>query len=149
MAAETADIVQITSDPLSLDGTIRAMGHTASGFADHGTATDPEAGALVTFSGIVRATEGNRQIPRLDYEHYPAMAEKQMGALIAEARGRWPLRRVALLHRIGPVAVAEPSVIVAVSAGHRAEAFAAARFLIDELKKRVPIWKHAPQPEQE
>ncbi len=70
---------------------------------------------------------------------------REMQRLVEASRQRWPLRRVALVHRFGPVAVGEPSVIVAVSAGHRAEAFDAARFLIDELKKSVPIWKSEPR----
>jgi molybdopterin synthase catalytic subunit len=108
--------------------------------------TDPETGALVTFSGIVRETEAGRAITHLDYEHYAGMAERELERLVAAARKRWPLRGCAVFHRTGPVAVGEASVIVAVSAGHRAEAFEAARFLIDELKKSVPIWKSAPAP---
>jgi len=133
-----ADIVRIVREPLSLDAVAREMG-----FGDVGD--DPEAGAFVTFSGIVRETEGDARIPHLDYEHYAGMAEKEMAKLVAEARRRWPLRAVAVVHRIGPVRVGEASVIVAVGAGHRAEAFEAARFLIDELKKSVPIWKAAPK----
>ena len=136
------DIIQITENPLSLDALVRALGHTSTQADPPGA--DPEAGALVTFSGIVRETEGEAKIPRLDYEHYAGMAEKEMAKLAAAARERWTLRRLALVHRIGPVAVGEPSVIVAVSAGHRPEAFEAARFLIDELKKSVPIWKSSP-----
>lgn len=137
------DIVRITHAPLSLDALVRELGHAAS--PSDGAGDDPEAGALVTFSGIVRAGEGTTTISHLDYEHYPGMAEKEIARLVGAARGRWPLRRVGVAHRVGPVAVAEPSVIVAVSAGHRAEAFEAARFLIDELKKSVPIWKAAPK----
>ncbi|MBX3730943.1 MAG: molybdenum cofactor biosynthesis protein MoaE [Candidatus Sumerlaeia bacterium] len=114
--------------------------------AEDAAGTDAEAGALVVFSGIVRATEGDRQVGHLDYEHYAGMAEREMAKLAEEARRRWPVRRVGLVHRVGPVGVGEPSVLVAVSAGHRDEAFAAARFLIDELKKSVPIWKSAPAP---
>lgn len=136
------DLVSVTHDPLCLDAAVRALEHHAA--AGDPAGGDPEAGALVTFSGIVRAGEGDRTIDRLDYEYYPRMAEKEMARLLDEARARWPVRRAALLHRVGPVAVGEPSVIVAVSAGHRAEAFEAARFLIDELKRRVPIWKSAP-----
>ncbi len=137
-----SDIIRIQQAPLSLDVLVRELGH-ASAESD-GPGSDPEAGALVTFSGIVRETEGENKIPRLDYEHYAGMAEKEMEKLVREARERWPLRRAALAHRVGPVVVGEPSVIVAVSAGHRAEAFEAARFLIDELKKSVPIWKATP-----
>ncbi len=136
------DLIEITTDRLSMDRVLEAIGHPVG--VDAPAGEDPEAGALVTFSGIVRATEGKEQIEHLDYTHYPNMAEKELGKLIAEARRRWPLHRVALVHRVGPVKVAEASVIVAVSAGHRSEAFDAARFLIDELKKSVPIWKATP-----
>ena len=137
------DFIAITTEPLSLDAAVEAIGHQVRPEAPPGS--DPEAGALVTFSGIVRETEGHRKIPKLDYEHYPRMAEKEMVRLVQRAREKWPLRRVALVHRVGPVAVGEASIVVAVSAGHRAEAFEAARFLIDELKKSVPIWKAPPE----
>lgn len=140
---DPADIIRLTRDLLTLDGLVRELGH-ASTLAD-GAGSDPEAGALVTFSGIVRATEGDRKIPHLDYEAFESMALKEMERLVDAARDRWPLRRVGLVHRFGTVAVGEPSVIVGVSAGHRGEAFEAARFLIDELKKSVPIWKSEPK----
>lgn len=137
------DFIAITTETLSLDAVVEAIGHQVLAEAPPGS--DPEAGALVTFSGIVRETEGDRRVPHLNYEHYPRMAEKEMGRLVEQARARWPLRRVAMVHRVGPVAVGEASIVIAVSAGHRAEAFEAARFLIDELKKSVPIWKAAPR----
>ncbi len=137
------DIVRIQADPLSLDEIVRELGHQSAVGDPPGD--DPEAGALVTFSGIVRETEGDSKIPRLDYEHYAGMAEKEMAKLAGRARERWPVHRSAMVHRVGPVGVGEPSIVVAVSAGHRAEAFEAARFLIDELKKSVPIWKAAPK----
>lgn len=130
-----ADVVRIGPGALSLDACL----------AELGAAGDPEAGALVTFSGIVREREGDGTITHLDYEHYAGMAERETAALVAAARARWPLRCVGVWHRVGAVGVAEASVVVAVSAGHRAESFEAARFLIDELKARVPIWKLAPQ----
>lgn len=136
------DLVRVTTDPLAYDAVLRAVGIAPAGA---GHADDAETGALVLFSGIVRETEGDRKIPHLDYEHYPAMAEREMARLVERARGRWALRRVALVHRVGPVGVGESSVLVAVAAGHRAEAFAAARWLIDELKQSVPIWKAAPE----
>lgn len=135
------DIIEIAAGPLHFDALLRRLGHSPDG----GTGEDGEAGALVTFSGIVRAREGEGTIGHLDYEHYEGMAQREMEKLVSEARERWPLRRVGLIHRIGRVPVAEVSVLVAVSAGHRAEAFEAARFLIDELKLRVPIWKMAPE----
>ncbi len=136
----TDDIVELTREPLRLEQLIARMENAPTAPIQPG----PEAGALVTFSGIVRATEGNRIIPHLEYEHYAGMAERELEDLVGEARSRWPLRRIGLQHRVGIVAVGEPSVLVAVSASHRAEAFEAARFLIDELKRRVPIWKQPP-----
>ena len=141
MTLNPHDILLITREPLSLDALVRDLGHDPSGAAP---GEDPEAGALVTFSGIVREMEGDRAIPRLDYEHYGQMAEKEMTRLLERAREQWPVHRAGLVHRVGPVATGEPSVIVAVSAGHRVEAFEAARFLIDELKRSVPIWKSVP-----
>lgn len=138
---DSRDIAVITAEPLSLDDLLGRLGHASAG----GRGEDEEAGALVTFSGIVRAREGAGTIAHLDYEHYEGMAEAETARLVAEARERWPLRRVGVIHRTGVVPVAEASVIVAVSAGHREEAFAAARFLIDELKQRVPIWKIPPR----
>lgn len=133
-----SDVIRVTRDPLAIERLLEEIGHRTDGKPGE----DPEAGALVIFSGIVRATEGDRTIGHLDYEHYEGMAQKETRALVEEARRRWPLRRVGIVHRIGAVPVAEASVIVAVSSGHRAESFAAARFLIDELKKSVPIWKN-------
>jgi molybdopterin synthase catalytic subunit len=144
MRPDRPDVVILTPDRLSLDVLVRAVGHDPSGEC---AGEEREGGALVTFSGIVRETEGRRAIPHLRYESYESMARKEMEALVARARGTWPLLRVALAHRTGLVAVGEASVVVAVLAGHRGEAFEAARFLIDELKKTVPIWKAAPTTE--
>lgn len=140
-ASVKPDVVQLTLEPISLAALLAAMGHDITGA---GPGDEAEGGALVTFSGIVRATEGQDRIAHLDYEAYESMALGQMKALVVRARERWPLLRVGLVHRTGAVPAAEASVLVAVLAGHRAEAFEAARFLIDELKKSVPIWKRAP-----
>lgn len=112
--------------------------------AEYAATAGPENGGRVLFSGCVRATEGDATIDALDYEHYEAMARRELEELAREACARWPLRAVRLVHRVGRVPVGEESVVVAVGAGHRAEAFEAARHLIDELKLRVPIWKSAP-----
>jgi molybdopterin synthase catalytic subunit len=102
---------------------------------------DPAAGAVVAFLGTTRNTNAGRRVVRLEYEAFTAMAEHEMRRLADEARRRWPIRRVAMAHRIGRVPVGEASVGIAVSAGHRAEAFAACHWLIDRLKEIVPIWK--------
>jgi molybdopterin synthase catalytic subunit len=101
----------------------------------------PAAGAVVVFMGTTRRTNAGRRVVRLEYEAHASMALREMRRLGAEAKRRWRLARVALVHRIGVVPVGEPSVVIAVSAGHRAEAFAAGRWLIDRLKEIVPIWK--------
>lgn len=102
---------------------------------------DPAAGAIVVFTGTTRRTNAGRRVTRLEYEAHASMAVREMRRLGADAKRRWRLRRVAMVHRVGVVPVGEPSVVVAVSAGHREEAFAAGRWLIDRLKEIVPIWK--------
>lgn len=101
-------------------------------------ALGPEVGAIVSFTGQVRDTP-------LELEHYPAMAERQMEALLAEARARWPLIGASLCHRYGLLAVGEPIVLVLTAARHRREAFEAAEYLMDWLKTKAPFWKKAPQ----
>jgi molybdopterin synthase catalytic subunit len=103
-------------------------------------------GAVVIFWGVVRDREDGAPITALDYTAYRAMAEHQFRQLLAETKQRWPLRQLRVIHRLGVVPVGEPSLVVRVEAGHRAEAFAAAQFLIDELKQRVPIWKAPVRP---
>jgi molybdopterin synthase catalytic subunit len=100
-------------------------------------------GAVVVFWGIVRDEENGAKIAALDYTAYREMAEHQFRKLIAETKSRWPVKQIRVVHRLGVVPVGEASLLVRVEAGHRGEAFAAAEFLIDELKVRVPIWKRA------
>ncbi len=109
----------------------------------------PDCGAVVLFSGVVRDhaldEAGNLRagVTHLLYEAYDSQAVPAFAAIEAELRGRWPhTGRVAILHRIGVVSLMESSVVVAVSAPHRAEAFEAARFAIDAVKANAPIWKH-------
>jgi len=106
-------------------------------------ATTPDCGAVVAFTGTVRDhSEGRTGVTSLTYEAYEGRAEEQMAAVVAEARAAWPaIRRVAVLHRVGRLAVGEAAVVVVVASAHRAEAFAAAEFCIDTVKARVPIWK--------
>jgi molybdopterin synthase catalytic subunit len=103
--------------------------------------TDPEAGAIATFIGTTRNNNEGRKVIALDYEAYPEMAEKELTRLGEEARKKWQICRMAIVHRVGPVQITEPSVMIAVSAAHREAAFAACRFAIEEIKKTVPIWK--------
>ncbi|MGH9184944.1 MAG: molybdenum cofactor biosynthesis protein MoaE [Acidimicrobiales bacterium] len=106
-------------------------------------AVRPDCGALVLFSGTARDhAEGRPGITGLAYEAYEEHVEPRLAAIADEARARWPTSgRLALLHRVGEVAIGESSVVVVASAPHRREAFAAARFCIDALKATVPIWK--------
>jgi molybdopterin synthase catalytic subunit len=96
---------------------------------------DPRAGAVVTFMGVTR------EVPALDYEAYAEMAERQLTAIVASAIEQHGLCAAAVEHRVGRVALSEPSVIVAASAPHREEAFAGARQIIDQVKSLAPIWK--------
>lgn len=97
-------------------------------------------GAYVLFVGVVRNHSRGRSVTGLEYQVYRPMAERQMKRLVDEVESRWGLR-CAILHRFGPIAVGEPSVVVCVSSAHRAEAFEACRWAIDTLKADVPIWK--------
>jgi len=100
-----------------------------------------EAGAVVVFDGIVRDNTRGRRTLYLDYEAYEAMALGQMQGLAHDAQQRFGVRRVALVHRLGRLQVGETSVFIAVASAHRAQAFEACRWIIDTLKKTVPIWK--------
>jgi molybdopterin synthase catalytic subunit len=100
-----------------------------------------DCGAVVVFLGTVRDLTGNCVTVALDYEAYPAMAEKKMAEIEADTRGRWPVGDLVMEHRLGHLAVGEVSVAVAVSCPHRGDAFDACRHVIDRLKELVPIWK--------
>jgi molybdopterin synthase catalytic subunit len=100
-----------------------------------------DCGAVVTFLGTVRDLTGERMTVALDYEAYPAMAEKKMAEIEQETRARWPVGDIVMEHRLGHLDVGDISVAVAVSCPHRAQAFEACRHAIDRLKELVPIWK--------
>ena len=121
-AVEMDPHVAIVDGPLSLDALVARV-------------RDPRAGAVVTFSGVTR------EVPSLEYEAYAEMALEQMRSVVAEAIARHGLCAAAAEHRIGSVPLSEASVLVAVSAPHRAEAFAGGREIIDRLKELAPIWK--------
>ena len=114
--------VRVTREPLSLDALSRRV-------------RDPRAGAVVSFCGVTRGVE------RLEYEAYAEMAEERMAAIAGAAVERLGLCGAAVEHRVGSVPLSEPSVVVAVSAPHRTEAFAGAREIIDRVKAEAPIWK--------
>jgi molybdopterin synthase catalytic subunit len=123
-----ADDVLLTAEPLSLDAAVRA-------------AASDEAGAVATFVGTVRRQSRGRVVLQLEYEAYEEMAAEMLGSLAAELRERHRLTGIALHHRVGRVEIGEPSVVIAVSAPHRAEAFAACREAIETLKASIPLWK--------
>lgn len=120
---------RLTPQPLSVD-------------VAHGFARDPRSGAVVVFTGTVREHSDGRAVSGLTYEAYRERAEEQLAELAGEVARRWPeATAVWLEHRVGTLAVGEVSVVVAVSSGHRPQAFEAARWAIDELKATVAIWK--------
>lgn len=123
-----SDFVSITSEPIDSQQLLGKVG-------------DESAGAIVLFVGTTRRWTEGRETAELEYECYETMALKKMNQLIEEANDRWDLVQVAMTHRIGTVPIGDASVAVAVSAPHRNNAFEAASWLIDTLKKMVPIWK--------
>jgi molybdopterin synthase catalytic subunit len=124
------DIVELQLTPLDVGAAINSVGEGGSG-------------AVAVFMGTTRrdTNAAGRELVALDYEAYREMAVEQMRRLAREARGRWPIVRIVMLHRTGVVKVGQPSVLIAVSTPHRAEAFETCRFLIDQLKAQVTIWK--------
>ncbi len=100
-----------------------------------------DVGAVVTFTGICRGDENGKPIAALTLEHYPGMAEQEITRHVEEARGRWPLLGVTVVHRHGRITPGEDIVLVVTASSHREAAFAAAEFLMDFLKTRAPFWK--------
>lgn len=119
---------RILQAPLSLDAVVAA-------------ASGPGRGGVVTFSGAVRDSTRGRAVTRLEYEAYAPMAEKKLAEIAAKISAQWPEARVAIHHRVGVLVPGELAVVIAASAPHRAEAFAACREAIEALKAEVPIWK--------
>lgn len=102
---------------------------------------DPAAGARVVFEGIVRNHHDGRPVRHLEYEAYEEMALRQIEAIARAIAERWPTYRVAIVHRVGRLEIGDGAVVVGVSTAHRADAFEACRFGIDQVKADVPIWK--------
>ena len=107
----------------------------------HAALSDPSAGACVTFEGWVRNTNEGHDVHRLEYEAFPAVAEKEGKRIVGEAIAKFGLAAAHCVHRVGTLDIGDMAVWVGVSAGHRGEAFDACRYIIDEVKGRVPIWK--------
>lgn len=121
-------LIQVASEPLKADALQEAL-------------TDSRAGALVVFEGRARDHHEGRSVASLAYEAYVPMAEKELELLRQQALERFGLLDCAIHHRVGPVPVTEAAVLVATSSAHRAEAFKAAAWIMDEIKAKVPIWK--------
>ena len=121
-------MIRLTDQPIAIDDLMSAV-------------ADPRAGAVVLFVGTTRDHNEGRHVERLEYEAYAGMAEREIEKIAAEARARWPIAHLAVVHRTGVVPIGQASVAIAASSAHRADAFAAARFAIDRLKEVVPIWK--------
>ena len=100
----------------------------------------PRYGAVVTFSGAVRSVHAGRRVKAVSYDCFRPLAEKELARIASEARRRWPVS-VAARHRVGRLKVGEASVAIAAAATHRAEAYEACRFVIEEIKHRLPVWK--------
>jgi molybdopterin synthase catalytic subunit len=121
-------LIRVQEDPLDLAELIRAVEH-------------PGAGGLVTFSGVVRDHHDGKRVTAISYEAYGAMAQAKMRQIAKDIMERWPDCHIAIAHRTGKLDIGEASVLIAVSAPHRAEAFDACECAIDTLKQLVPIWK--------
>jgi molybdopterin synthase catalytic subunit len=121
-------LAAVRDAPLDLMEVVRAVSH-------------PGAGGVVTFTGVVRRESRGRVVDRLEYEAYREMAEARLGAIAAELERAHEGARLAILHRVGVLAVGEPAVVIAASAPHRAAAFDACREAIERLKREAPIWK--------
>ncbi len=104
--------------------------------------TSAGAGAVVDFLGVVRPTENERPILAIEYEHHPVLAEKELLRIANESADQFALLTCTLIHRVGWVGAGEVSLFLRVASAHRAEAFDASRWIVEQLKIRVPIWKH-------
>lgn len=121
-------MVEISSNKIDIQAVIDAAG-------------DDKAGAIDVFIGTVRNNSLSKNVVKLEYETYDTMAINKMNELIAEAKTRWPIEKVAIVHRKGVLEIGDIAVVIAVSTPHRAESFAACQWIIDNLKIVVPIWK--------
>ena len=112
-------------------------------------ANDPKVGAVAAFIGVARDVNDGTSVATLELEHYPGMTEKALEKIAAEARSRWRLIDVLVIHRVGVLKPSDQIVLVAVTSGHRGDAFAACEFIMDYLKTRAPFWKKESTPEGE
>lgn len=117
----------LTSEPIEIESLLRQV-------------SAPERGAVTTFVGTVRNHHAGREVLELEYEAFAPMAEAECSRIVGEAEGRWPCR-IGLRHRVGRLALGDAAVAIAAASAHREESFQACRYVIEELKRRVPIWK--------
>jgi len=120
-------VAYLTSEPIGLGPLLDSV-------------QSPSRGGTACFLGTVRNHHGGREVLRLDYSAYVPMAEAELARIVAEAESRWDVA-VAVRHRIGSLEIGDAAVAVAVASGHRDDAFVACRYVIEEVKRRVPIWK--------
>lgn len=124
-----AELLDLTNEPIDVGALYDAV-------------RDPGCGAVTCFVGTTRDVHEGRAVARLSYETYEEMAREELGRLASEMRSRYPgVARVAIVHRLGEVPLAEASVVIAVATPHRSEGFEACRWGIDALKERLPVWK--------
>jgi molybdopterin synthase catalytic subunit len=135
---ERARRIRIQQDPFDLNEEIARLKAVSSSI-----------GAIVTFLGTTRDLSKGRHVAKLDFEHYPGMAEKKLAEIRERAIKEYGVIEVTIVHRVGTMPVGEDIVLIAVASGHRDEAFRACRFCIDELKRITPIWKKETTPEGE
>ncbi len=121
--------IEVLETPISLDPSFRFL-------------QDPEAGGICLFIGTIRNKNQGKEVQALTMEAYSPMALKQIERLSEEAAVQWPIQKVVIIHRIGPLKISDIAVLIGVTCVHRAEAFAACQWLIDTLKNEVPIWKN-------
>lgn len=122
------DLFEVTEEPLTVEPAVVAV-------------ADERAGCTVVFVGSARRFSRGKTVEYLEYEAYPEMAEKKLREIGAEIQERWDVAKVAIRHRVGHLGIGEASIVIAVSAPHRAEGFEACRYAIDRIKQIVPVWK--------
>ena len=129
----------VTTDPLDLDALVNAVTTSPPDTPDDPHAVGP--GAIASFVGVVRNENAGRRVLRLEYEGYEPLALRVFERIGVESTERWAVR-MALHHRLGTLRIGEASVMIAVSSPHRADAFAACRYVIERVKQIAPVWKH-------
>jgi molybdopterin synthase catalytic subunit len=110
-------------------------------------AGNPKVGAIASFVGVVRDLNDGADVAAMSLEHYPGMTERALDGIVAQARARWDLYDVLVIHRVGELQPTDPIVLVAVTSAHRGDAFAACEFVMDYLKTEAPFWKKETTPE--